>query len=401
MEVEWISDYRKRFHKPYMYGRNNIEALKKEKEKKHMAHNHFRSFSTESLLNKKKLKIVAVTILCFLVFSTTFIDVAGADPKRRRRMRRIAIDHADTNKRFTQLGLIYWDIANGNETLIEYGNKCMEIEEVSLKTARDLMKLSQSIRCELPVDYPGESPIELPIITSVVAEGLILLPANITHAPIGSCLSLYGQNFDPDPTLNTVTFNGVDTTVSLASSTWLRVATPYIPEPGPANIVVATSAGSSSPFPFTIDPLPSPPSPAGDESSEFLENYLGLLPLVKREILDVAREEPEAFIDSGVDKDELLTKIDEETSLVSDFYSNTLPTMSNEELTYMDAVILAWPPDKLAEMAAMKRELEIVIGGIAFPVDKLALLAPYIGLASTILVATAATAIYVKRRKER
>ena len=41
------------------------------------------------------------------------------------------------------------------------------------------------------------------------------------------------------------------------------------------------------------------------------------------------------------------------------------------------------------------------VGGIWVPVDKLALLAPYIGLASTILVATAATAIYIKRRKKK
>jgi hypothetical protein len=41
------------------------------------------------------------------------------------------------------------------------------------------------------------------------------------------------------------------------------------------------------------------------------------------------------------------------------------------------------------------------VGGIMIAVDKLALLAPYIGLASTILVATAATAIYVKRVKHR
>jgi len=38
-------------------------------------------------------------------------------------------------------------------------------------------------------------------------------------------------------------------------------------------------------------------------------------------------------------------------------------------------------------------------GGIVVPVDKFALLAPYIALASTILVATVATAIYVKRVK--
>jgi len=41
------------------------------------------------------------------------------------------------------------------------------------------------------------------------------------------------------------------------------------------------------------------------------------------------------------------------------------------------------------------------VGGVALPVDKLGLLAPYIGLASTITVATVAAAIYVKRKKEK
>ena len=41
------------------------------------------------------------------------------------------------------------------------------------------------------------------------------------------------------------------------------------------------------------------------------------------------------------------------------------------------------------------------VGGIWVPVDKLGLLAPYIGLASTLIVATVATAIYVKRVKHR
>jgi len=41
------------------------------------------------------------------------------------------------------------------------------------------------------------------------------------------------------------------------------------------------------------------------------------------------------------------------------------------------------------------------VGGFWIPVDKLGLLAPYIGLASTILVAAAATAIYVKHRKKK
>jgi len=41
------------------------------------------------------------------------------------------------------------------------------------------------------------------------------------------------------------------------------------------------------------------------------------------------------------------------------------------------------------------------VGGILVPVDKFGLLAPYFGLASTILIATVATAIYVKRVKHR
>lgn len=44
------------------------------------------------------------------------------------------------------------------------------------------------------------------------------------------------------------------------------------------------------------------------------------------------------------------------------------------------------------------------VGGVRIPVDKFGLLAPYIGLASTIIVATVATNIYakhVKRRKEK
>jgi len=41
------------------------------------------------------------------------------------------------------------------------------------------------------------------------------------------------------------------------------------------------------------------------------------------------------------------------------------------------------------------------VGGISIPVNKLALLAPYIALASTILIATAATTIYAKRRKKK
>jgi len=54
------------------------------------------------------------------------------------------------------------------------------------------------------------------------------------------------------------------------------------------------------------------------------------------------------------------------------------------------------PPDVILGIAAPGP-----VGGIVIPIDKLALLAPYIGFASTVLVATAATAIYVKRVKRR
>jgi hypothetical protein len=56
-------------------------------------------------------------------------------------------------------------------------------------------------------------------------------------------------------------------------------------------------------------------------------------------------------------------------------------------------------------MKSTRHKVESVsVGGIMIPVDKFGLLAPYIGLTSTIIVATIATATYakhVKRRKEK
>jgi len=43
----------------------------------------------------------------------------------------------------------------------------------------------------------------------------------------------------------------------------------------------------------------------------------------------------------------------------------------------------------------------LAVGGTIISIDKLSLLAPYIGLASTILVATVVTVVYVKRIKKR
>ena len=41
------------------------------------------------------------------------------------------------------------------------------------------------------------------------------------------------------------------------------------------------------------------------------------------------------------------------------------------------------------------------VGGFQIAIDKLALLAPYVAITSTILVAAVATAIYAKRRERR
>jgi hypothetical protein len=46
-------------------------------------------------------------------------------------------------------------------------------------------------------------------------------------------------------------------------------------------------------------------------------------------------------------------------------------------------------------------EVTKVVGGTVIPIDRLGLLAPYIGLASTIAVAAVATTVYVRRRKEK
>jgi len=73
-----------------------------------------------------------------------------------------------------------------------------------------------------------------------------------------------------------------------------------------------------------------------------------------------------------------------------------MPTGLGRATLYVNGWIGSSPEDSLK--ADFKQQ---PVGGIVLPVDKLALLAPYIGLASTILVTTAATAIYVKRVKRR
>ena len=73
-----------------------------------------------------------------------------------------------------------------------------------------------------------------------------------------------------------------------------------------------------------------------------------------------------------------------------------------------------WPPTQVSELGEIPQSrLDYIavnygndsqwmmVGGIWIPVDKLALLIPYIGLSSTIIIAAVATATYIKRVKHR
>lgn len=53
------------------------------------------------------------------------------------------------------------------------------------------------------------------------------------------------------------------------------------------------------------------------------------------------------------------------------------------------------------ETVTIEGSLSSAVGGLVVPVNKFGLLAPYIGLTSTIIAATVATSIYVKRAKHR
>jgi hypothetical protein len=96
-----------------------------------------------------------------------------------------------------------------------------------------------------------------------------------------------------------------------------------------------------------------------------------------------------------------------------------LGTLHNDDPKHMTAVIWSIPPigstyespitiilkDELGNivgaMLATRHTVGAPVGGIVVPVDKLGSLAPYIGLPTTILVGTVATAVCVKRIKRR
>jgi plastocyanin len=83
--------------------------------------------------------------------------------------------------------------------------------------------------------------------------------------------------------------------------------------------------------------------------------------------------------------------------------SDPLPPDTMWSYTFNDPVELQYYSfDKLWITGNLTvRTSPLPVGGLMVPVDKFGLVAPYIGLASTILVATVATAIYVKRVKRR
>jgi len=71
-------------------------------------------------------------------------------------------------------------------------------------------------------------------------------------------------------------------------------------------------------------------------------------------------------------------------------------------LGYADGHIYAWQgaPSTWTGGGDDFARYMISVGGIWIPVDELALLAPYIGLATTIILATVATAVFVKHKKK-
>jgi len=83
------------------------------------------------------------------------------------------------------------------------------------------------------------------------------------------------------------------------------------------------------------------------------------------------------------------------------FYNETLDRTGVVYVSAVEANYDAALPMMESLVDGMQIPSPPAVGGIWVPVDKFGLLAPYIALASTILVITAAAAIYVKRVKEK
>jgi len=67
-----------------------------------------------------------------------------------------------------------------------------------------------------------------------------------------------------------------------------------------------------------------------------------------------------------------------------------------------DVILVDQTPNQIpASISDGAVHVSAAVGGVWIPINKIGLLTTYIGLASTILLATAATAIYVKHRKKK
>jgi len=75
-------------------------------------------------------------------------------------------------------------------------------------------------------------------------------------------------------------------------------------------------------------------------------------------------------------------------------------TLPQDEISHLRIDSISFVGSTLSWTGAGWYDYEIV-GGVAIPVDKFGLLAPYIGLASTIIVAAVAATVYVKRIERR
>jgi len=170
---------------------------------------------------------------------------------------------------------------------------------------------------------------------------IIKIEDQITQKPLSSAppagfvvLVEQGQNFEHTPEDNFVTFAGTVARVSPSSTqSSLTVLVPNLP-PGPVNIVVTNSLGSSQPFPFVIEQAPDVQNPRA-----VIEKYLNDTARLGTEIRDFVIANEEGFVDAGINTDELLANLDTIIDLSGS--QEVLDAMSSEELTAIARTIVA------------------------------------------------------------
>ncbi|WP_185958489.1 IPT/TIG domain-containing protein [Fodinibius sediminis] len=78
------------------------------------------------------------------------------------------------------------------------------------------------------------------------------------EGPVGTTVTITGQNFSPMADENTVTFNGTKASVSSASTTELVVAIPQNATSGPVNVSVGSQTATGPTFTVSEAPVPQP-----------------------------------------------------------------------------------------------------------------------------------------------